>query len=270
VLSSLAPARRRLVLAVISAIIAAVLSVTALVVLRRDGSPSRPVNPDQATPGPVILVPGYGGSTSALTVLAQALRQAGRDVSLLSLPGDGRGDLRAQAQVLAREVDAVRTQTGASSVDVVGYSAGGVVARLWVRDDGGAKLARRVITLGSPHHGTDLAAFAGSLLPDACPLACQQLAPDSELLASLDADDETPPGPQFISVWTTVDRVVVPPESADLAGAIDFSVQSVCATSRVDHGSLPSDPIVRAMVIRELGAGPPVTLTAADCASLQS
>jgi hypothetical protein len=46
VLGSLAPARRRLVLAVISAIIAAVLSVTAIVVLRRDGSPSRAVNPD--------------------------------------------------------------------------------------------------------------------------------------------------------------------------------------------------------------------------------
>jgi triacylglycerol lipase len=254
----------------ISALIAAVLSITVVVLLRSDGSPAGAVNRDQQTPGPVILVPGYGGSTSALTVLAEGLQQAGRDVRMLSLPGDGRGDLGVQAQALAREVDAVRAQARASTVDVVGYSAGGVVARLWVRDDGGAKVARRVITLGSPHHGTDLAAFAGSLLPDACPLACQELSPDSDLLAALNAGDETPAGPQFISVWTTVDQVVVPPESADLQGAIDFSVQSVCATSRVDHGSLPSDPLVRAIVVRELGAGPPVTLTAADCASLRS
>ena len=51
-------------------------------------------------------------------------------------------------------------RTGTDSVDVVGYSAGGVIARLFVRDDGGDSVVRRVLTLGSPHHGTDVAALA--------------------------------------------------------------------------------------------------------------
>ncbi len=158
----------------------------------------------------------------------------------------------------------------ASSVDVVGYSAGGVVARLWVRAHGGATLARRVITLGAPHHGTGLARLAGSVLPGACPQACRQLIPGSALLATLNAGDETPAGPSYVSIWTDRDEVVVPPASASLAGALDFTVQSVCATDAVGHGGLPTDPDVADMVISELGPGPPVRLSARDCGRISS
>lgn len=68
--------------------------------------------------------------------------------------GDGTGDLRGQAEHLGEVASRVQQDSGAASVDVVGYSAGGVVARLWVRDGGGADMARRVLTLGSPQHGT--------------------------------------------------------------------------------------------------------------------
>jgi triacylglycerol esterase/lipase EstA (alpha/beta hydrolase family) len=255
-----------LVLAVLAGLVAAVVGGVAIVAASRGGAPAQRASVQ--TPGPVVLVPGYGGGTDALQVLAATLRAAGRDARVMPLPGDGRGDLTEQAKALALEVADVRRQTGAASVDVIGYSAGGVVARLWVRDYGGARVARRVVTLGSPHHGTNLAGLAGVLLPDACPIACQQLEPDSSLLAGLNAGDETPSGPQFVSIWTTTDDVVIPPESAVLAGAVDVSVQSVCASSRVGHGDLPSDREVEAMVVRELGAEPPASLTAADCARL--
>jgi hypothetical protein len=72
-----------------------------------------------------------------------------------------------------------------------------------------------------------------------------------------------------VSVWTTADRTVTPPESARLDGALDLPVQSVCADSRVDHGQLPADPVVQGIVLAELAAGPPVELTAADCTRLR-
>jgi triacylglycerol esterase/lipase EstA (alpha/beta hydrolase family) len=178
-------------------------------------------------------------------------------VTVVRLAGDGFGDLDAQARVLEKAVVLEQQRTGARSVDVVGYSAGGVIARLWVRDHGGASVARRVVTLGSPHHGTDLAGLAGDLAPARCPVACRQLQPDSDLLRRLNAGDETPEGPLWVSIWTTDDQTVVPPSSAELEGALDFTIQSVCPRATVSHRDLPQAPVVIAAVIRELGVARP-------------
>ena len=265
--ASLAPARRRLVLGVLGLIVVAALAL-GVVLLRPSDTPVADVQSE--VPGPVVLVPGYGGSTDALDVLAQRLRQAGRDATVVDPAGDATGDLIVQARVLDDAVAAVRTRTGAGSVDVVGYSAGGVVTRLWARNLGGAAQARRIITLGTPNHGAQVAGLAAGLLPDRCPVACQQLAPDSATLAGLNAGDETPDGPQWVSIWSTADQVVTPPSSARLDGALELTVQNVCAGSTVDHGNLPRDETVGAMVVAELGAGPPVALGAADCARLSA
>jgi triacylglycerol esterase/lipase EstA (alpha/beta hydrolase family) len=254
VLDGLAPARRRFVLGVVGLVAVAVVCGGAAWWVSRD-EPVDPVSQDER--GPVLLVPGYGGGTAGLEVLAKALRAAGRDAVVVHLSGDGLGDLDAQARVLGEAVDSALRDTGAESVDVVGYSAGGVIARLWVRDHGGGSLARRVVTVGSPHHGTDLAGLASDVAPDECPVACQQLQPDSDLLRALNAGDETPAGPAWVSMWTTDDQVVVPPTSADLAGAVDFSLQSVCPGLTVSHGDLPRSPVVAAAVAAELGVADP-------------
>jgi len=251
-----------MLLGLLAAVLVAGVAAVVVALASGGGGARRAVAPN--LPGPVLLVPGYGGSTSSLSSLAGALRHGGKDVTIVSLPGDGTGDLRAQAQTLGRAATAALARTQAASVDVVGYSAGGVVARLWVRDYGGAAVARRVVTLGSPQHGTRLAEL-GALLPAACPTACQQLAPDSDLLASLNRGDETPAGPQFYSIWTTDDNVVTPPDSARLTGAVNLTVQSVCAAADVSHGDLPRDRLVQAIVAADLVAGAPITPTAADC-----
>ncbi|MEO7745093.1 MAG: lipase, partial [Actinomycetota bacterium] len=198
-------------------------------------------------------------------VLAEALRQAGREATVVELAGDGTGDLDEQARVLDRAVILAMQRTGSRSVDVVGYSAGGVTVRLWVRDHGGGSVARRVVTLGSPHHGSDLAGLAGDLAPDRCPEACVQLQPESDLLRDLNAGDETPPGPLWVSIWTTDDRTVVPPSSADLDGALGFTIQSVCPSAVVAHGDLPRTPSVIAAVVRELGVEKPAVPGAEIC-----
>jgi triacylglycerol lipase len=254
VLDGLSPARRRFVLGLaVLAALAVVVAGVAVWATREETV--RPVSQD--TPGPVLLVPGYGGGTASLEVLADALRAEGRDVTVVDLPGDNTGDLDRQAVALEKAAILALDRTGARSLDVVGYSAGGVVARLWVRDHGGGSLARRVVTLGSPHHGTDLAGLGGDVAPDSCPEACRQLQPDSELLRKLNAGDETPAGPLWVSIWSTDDQVVVPPSSADLDGALDVTVQSVCPRAVVTHGELPSSPIVVAAVTRELGVVAP-------------
>jgi triacylglycerol lipase len=263
VLSALPPARRRLVLGILAVLVAGVLAAVVLVVVNRGGSSvaAGPVRQDR--PGPVLLVPGYGGSTSALDVLAARLRSAGRDATVVRLPGDGTGDLRDQAAVLDRTARSA-VDGGAPSVDVVGYSAGGVVARLWAEEDGGSAIARRIVTLGAPHHGTDVAALAGSLLPGQCPTACAELVPDSALLTKLNAG-RMPTGPVWVSIWTDQDQVVTPPDSARLDGAVNIPVQSVCADARLDHGDLPRDRLVQSLVLDALAPTPPTTPGPADC-----
>ncbi len=250
--------RRRLVAA--GAAVLAVLLVVAVALLVRSSGPDPVVAVPQDRPGPVLLVPGYGGGRAALDQLAARLRATGRQVDVVALPGDGTGPLADQARALG---DAARAavDAGAPSVDVVGYSAGGVVARLWVSEQGGGSLARRVVTLGSPQHGTQVAALAEVVAPGSCPAACRELAPDSALLAALNRGDETPAGPAWVSIWTTDDEVVTPPDSARLAGALDIPVQDVCPGRQVTHGQLPTDPAVQAMVADALGVRPPAAPT---------
>jgi triacylglycerol esterase/lipase EstA (alpha/beta hydrolase family) len=218
---------------------------------------------EQSRPGTVLLVPGYGGSRDSLLTLADRLRRAGREARVLTLPGDGTGDLKAQARVLDKAAsDAVAA--GAPSVDVVGYSAGGVVARLWVGDGGGP--VRRVVTLGSPLHGTEIAAVGGVVAPGACPVACQQLSPGSALLNEIDGPVSVP----WLSVWTDDDQTVVPPTSARLPGAVNVSLQGVCADAVVSHSELPTDPLVTGLVLRALGTDPLTAPVAGDCATLRA
>jgi triacylglycerol lipase len=264
VFSGLAPARRRLVLALLAVVLVAALAGVALVVTGRQAADDvRPVAQD--APGPVLLVPGYGGGQGALRSLADVLTAQGRDATVVAVPGNGTGDLAATADALGDAVDAALERTGATSVDVVGYSAGGVVARLWVAADDNAARVRRVVTLGSPHHGTTLADLAGDLAPDQCPIGCTQLGTASDLLARLNAGDETPVGPTWVSIWSEDDQTVTPPDSARLDGALNLPVQSVCPGVQVSHGELPRDPFVQALVLDELEAGEPRELTTADC-----
>jgi triacylglycerol lipase len=263
VVRGLAPRRRVLLsgAALLVVVLAVVLGVRACA----GRAPARVGYPDQSRPGPVLLVPGYGGGQGALSVLAGRIRATGRAATVLTLPGDGTGDLAEQAATLDSAVTTA-LRAGAPSVDVIGYSAGGVVALLWVQRYGGVHVARRVVTLGSPLHGAKLAATGSALVPGACPTACQQLAPGSALLRDL-GRTPLPDRLPWLSVWSENDRTVVPPDSARLAGAVNVPVQSVCPDAYVGHGQLPTDPVVTALVLRAIGTRP---LAVPACAQLSS
>jgi pimeloyl-ACP methyl ester carboxylesterase len=262
VFDALSPQRRRFALASAGLALLLVLTLVVVAVLQRRADSTDPVPQDQL--GPVLLVPGYGGTGASLTPLAEALRANGRDAVIVSPVGDGTGDLRDQAEHLDEVARRVREDRGVPSVDVVGFSAGGVVARLWVRDEGGGSLARRVLTLGSPQHGTSQAAL-GLQLAGGCPTACEQLVPDSDLLRRLNAGDETPDGPLWATVRSTSDEVVTPVDSAALTGALNLVVQDVCPGSTTAHGDLPRDPVVLASLDSLLGVGPPAPPAEVSC-----
>ena len=131
--------RRRILLGGLALVVAAVAVVAGV---RVSGGQPEPV---PGRPGAVLLVPGYGGSTTSLDELAARIRSTGRTATVVPLAGDGTGDLTVQARVLDGYVNPA-IGAGSGPVTVIGYSAGGVVAWLWYVDYGGAG------TGGQDHH----------------------------------------------------------------------------------------------------------------------
>lgn len=215
-------------------------------------------------PGPVFLVHGYGGTSASLSRLAAQIRATGRTAVLVDPVGDNTGDLGEQVAKLEASVAAAE-RAGAPSVDVVGYSAGGVVALAWSKKHDGATRARRMISLGSPFHGTQLVATALATAPELCPTACRQLAPGSALLRGLDVDGVGAAHPSWLALWTRLDTVVTPPESAQLKGAVALPVQQVCPGVQVGHSDLPGDPVIRRIVLATLGDAPLAVPTSSVC-----
>jgi pimeloyl-ACP methyl ester carboxylesterase len=253
--------RRRILLGGLALVVAVVAAVAGVRVSQ--GQPEAV----PGRPGAVLLVPGYGGSTASLDQLAARIRQTGRTATVVQLAGDGTGDLAVQARVLDGYVNRA-IGAGSGPVTLIGYSAGGVVAWLWDVDYGGAARAGKIITLGSPLHGARIAALGAAYDPGLCPVACQQLAPGSALLTQLQRSAQA--RPPWLSLWSTDDQTVQPPDSARLAGAVNVPLQSVCPGVDIQHSQLPTAPLVVGVVLHEL-AGNRVTAPApGSCAAFQA
>lgn len=200
-------------------------------------------------PGPVLLLPGYGGAGDTLEALRHAVQQQGRKAVIAESLDSNFGDLGEQAQRLEQLVQQQLSQGGAS-VDLVGFSAGGLVLREWGRRyPGSAQKVRRVVTLGSPHYGTKLSSGAWLFDASRCPVACQQMDPGSAFLRRLNAEQQFPQQ-RKLSVITNNDQVVYPPETSRWPGALNVVVQDVCPGREVAHLGLPSDPEVVGLVLR--------------------
>ena len=251
--------RRRVLVGVLVLVVAAAAAVAGVRLSRGQAKPVA------GRPGAVLLVPGYGGGTTSLDELAARIRRAGRTATVVRLAGDGTGDLTVQAQVLAGYVNRA-IGAGSGPVTVIGYSAGGVVAWLWDVDYGGAAQAGMIITLGSPLHGARIAAVGTGFDPAECPVACQQLAPGSALLTQLQQSARA--RPPWLSLWSTVDQTVQPPDSARLPGAVNVPLQSVCPGLDVQHSQLPTAPLVVGLILRALTSDRVTAPAPGDCAAM--
>jgi len=251
--------RRRLLLGGLALVVAAVAGVGGIHLSQ--GEPQAVAG----RPGAVLLVPGYGGSTTSLDQLAARIRVTGRTATVVQLVGDGTGDLTVQARVLDGYVNRA-IAAGSGPVTVIGYSAGGVVAWLWDVDYGGGSRVGMIITLGSPLHGARIAAVGTAYDPAECPVACQQLAPGSALLTQLQQSARA--RPPWLSLWSTVDQTVQPPDSARLPGAVNVPLQSVCPGLDVQHSQLPTAPLVVGLILRALTSDRVTAPAPGDCAAM--
>ncbi|MDM4719919.1 alpha/beta fold hydrolase [Micromonospora sp. WMMA1363] len=231
--------------AVLATALAAALAVPAAATAAPAGEvavPDRSVG--VAVANPVIIVGGTSGFAFAYEPLAARLRGDGFRTFIYELPGLGFGDIPTSARDFAGYVDQVRAVTGATAVDVVGHSQGGLVARYYLKRLGGTGAIGRYVSLGAPQYGTYLANILAFLGLGSCAgvVACQQMAIGSDFLADLNAGDDTPGAVRYTTVRTWQDEAVRPVGNAALAdGATNVLIQAWCPLRLVGHLGLALD-----------------------------
>jgi pimeloyl-ACP methyl ester carboxylesterase len=112
----------------------------------------------QAGPRPIIVIHGYAMNRANFVPLAYRLARVGLG-PIIGFEYWTLGRVAAGARQLAWFVEQVQARTGAPQVDIIGHSMGGVVGRYFVQLLGGDGAVANLITLGSPHIGTDVSEF---------------------------------------------------------------------------------------------------------------
>lgn len=227
--------------------------------------------PSSAHPRPVVLVHGtFADMSDSWQALSPLLKNNGWCVFALnygSYEGSGSigiygvGEIRNSAKELSTFVDKVLTSTGASQVDLVGHSQGGMMPRYYLKNLGGAAKVHTLVGLSPSNHGTTLdglftlaeffgaTQFTGALCP-----ACEEQAAGSSFIAELNSGGETVPGVEYTVIQTLYDQVVTPYTSAFLSGSNVHNVllQNQCILDLGDHLSMPYDHIADADVLTAL------------------
>lgn len=162
----------------------------------RDSQRRTPRSREQRT---VVLVHGYLANRSTLFAIEAALRASGVKQVLSFNYRTGAG-VEAAARTLRIWL---KEHVRGGRIDLVCHSLGGLVARCYVQQLGGARRVDRCITLGTPHRGTYNAYWLTSRVG-------RELRPDSELLARLEATRANAADVHFLSVIAGSDNLVVP------------------------------------------------------------
>ena len=183
---------------------------------------------------PVLLIHGYLCNRGAWWWLRRKLKAAGFAVATIDLEPPF-GNIDGFADQLHARIEALRAETGADHVALVGHSMGGLAARAYLHRHGSSRVAT-LVTLGSPHHGTWLAYYG--LGADA-----RQMEPGSIWIRALPSADPRVP---TVTIWSPTDNFVAPQDSSRLTSAQEKILPGL------SHLAMLFLPVVLDTLMREL------------------
>ena len=199
------------------------------------------------SPGPpVLLLHGYGCNSGYWSHLAALLDAAGISHATLDLEPIT-GDIDDYVPLVQRAAESLCAASGAPKLVIVAHSMGGLVARAWLRKHGAARVAR-VITLGTPHHGTCLASFGVGRNAAQMRRAGPAEGLESEWLRALAAGESDATRALVTSIYTHHDNIISPQTSSFLAGARNIELGGV------GHVAMGRNRRVLERVMREIAA----------------
>ena len=182
-------------------------------------------------------------------------------MSLLPAPNAmGMGGISSSAMELATFVDQVLSKTNSKQVDLVGFSQGGMLPHLFIRDLGGMEKVRNFVALSPSNHGTNLqvmeelrkanpeqAAKEDIINLDvmnAICISCIQQLDDSAFMSKLHSKPLPVPRVNYTIISTRNDLTVVPYTSQFLLNyqnVKNYLLQDGCPGRIASHADMPFD-----------------------------
>ncbi|MFD3455370.1 esterase/lipase family protein [Streptomyces sp. NPDC058691] len=187
------------------------------------GTVALPGTANAATHTPVVFVHGYTGSASNWDYAEAAFVSAGYSRGeLFAYEYNWSQSNKTSAAGLASYVRQVLSRTGATKVDIVNHSMGGLVTQWYLTQLGGTSSVRRVASVAGANHGTTYAS--------ACVIytSCVEMLPGSSFVRTISSGDETPGSTVYATWYSPCDGIIIPYTSTPLSGATNHLV--ACTT----------------------------------------
>jgi triacylglycerol esterase/lipase EstA (alpha/beta hydrolase family) len=185
---------------------------------------------------PILLLHGVGCNAGVWSGFRRRLDQRGLGPVYALSYGPPLASIEHFADQVAARIGVIEAATGASQVVLVGHSMGGLVARAYLRQYGSAKV-RRLITIGTPHHGSMHAWLMAGV-------SLAQMRPANAWLAALNGHADRVP---VASIWSWHDSMVTPQTSSRIERGDNVVLTGVA------HNALLDDPDVFEKTVAQIG-----------------
>ena len=146
------------------------------------------------------------------------------------------GSIDRYVETIDAAVDRITAATGQAPV-IVAHSMGGLATRAWLDANEADARVHRVVTIGSPHHGTFLGYFGQT--PNT-----RQMRPDSAWRRQLEAREPPQRFERFTCFFGHCDNIVFPASTATLPAADNRHVAG-CAHVHMAHHEAVFSQVVR-------------------------
>jgi triacylglycerol lipase len=129
------------------------------------------------------------------------------------------GEINTFARQLHLRIEEILQATGKPQIIIIAHSMGGLVTRQYMVENGVVRI-QQFITIGTPHQGTRLAYYGIGK-------CTRQMWWRGEWLNELVEKEKSQRKPATISIYTTNDDIVYPPESSILEWATNVAINHV-------------------------------------------
>ena len=188
---------------------------------------------------PILLLHGVGCNAGVWSGFRRHLAECGIGPVYALSYGPPLASIDHFADQVADRLAGIEAATGAAQAVLVCHSMGGLVARAYLRKYGGGHV-RRLITIGTPHHGSMHAWMMAGM-------SLSQMRPKNAWLADLNGNAKGADGVPVASIWSWHDSMVTPQTSS----RIDWGDNIVL--TGIAHNALLDDPQVWAAVVAQIG-----------------